>query len=76
MRGVPSGRLPLAADGRDDGVLGLELLECLVDLLPVDAGDLLDLAGTERLARLFHRFQNFILNGYDITVMESDSRYK
>ena len=31
------GGLPLAPDGGHDGALGLELLERLVDLLPVDA---------------------------------------
>ena len=65
--GNASGGLPFAAHGRYDGVLGLEFLECLIDLLPVDAGDLLDLACAERLACLLHRFQNFVLYGYSIT---------
>ena len=66
--GNASGGLPFAAHGGYDGILGLELLERLVDLLPVDAGDLLHLTCAERLACLLHRFQNFVLYGYFITV--------
>ena len=56
------GGLPLAPDRGDDGALGLELLERLVDLLPVDAGGLLDLAGAHGLAGLLHGFDDVVLD--------------
>lgn len=62
------GGLPLAPYWGHDGALGLELLERLVDLLPVDARGLLDLAGAHGLAGFLHGFDDIILDCHVNTV--------
>lgn len=62
--------LPLAAHGRDDCTLILELLHSLIDLLAVKATKLGNLACIQRLTSLLHNLQYFILNLHNLNSLQ------
>lgn len=62
--------LPFATYRRNDGTVGLQFLECLVDFLSVDSENLLDLSGTHGFSVLAHCFQNIVFYRHLISPMQ------